>query len=65
MACLEALGAILKEYKTQEGFSTQTILEQIAACDGYDVLENLQKHADDKIYTLVSDLIDKYFDYAN
>ena len=61
-ACLEALGAVLKEYKAREGFSARTILEQLASCGGYDVIEALQNHTDNQIYSLISDLIDKYFE---
>jgi len=67
IACLEALDAILTEYKRQEELleiSSETILKRLASCGGYDVVEDLQNHQDNEVYSIVSKLIQAHFDFA-
>ena len=66
--CLDALEAVLQEYKSQEELleevSCEMILKRLAACGGYVIIEDLQKHQDDGIYNTVSNIIENYFDFA-
>jgi len=67
IACLEALDAILTEYKRQEELleiSSETILKRLASCGGYDVVKDLQNHQDNEVYSIVSKLIQAHFDFA-
>lgn len=67
VTCLEALDAILTEYKRQEELleiSSETILKRLASCGGYDVVEDLQNHKDNEVYSIVSKLIQSHFDFA-
>jgi len=66
--CLDALEAVLKEYKNREealeDVSCEMILRRLANCGGYSVLEDLQKHKDDGIYATVADIIKNYIDFS-
>ena len=66
--CLEALEAVFVEYEKFEeifGVEANPIWDVLEQCNGFEVIEKLQFHSDESVYTLVAKIIDDYFETDN
>jgi len=61
--CLDALETILWSYKDHFE-DVRGILQKLSSCGGYPVLEDLQGHQSQSVYLKVSEIIEKYLDFA-
>ena len=63
--CLEAIESIFVEYEKFEevfGVETNPIWDVLEECHGFEVIEKLQYHSDESVYTLIEKIIDNHFE---